>query len=305
MVATMAATTADRAKVFSWGKGTAGTKPDAPSRRQLASLIALTICIALGGAVAGSRGNQRELAVRNLSEAAHAASSQAAQALSQAGQYMQRAEAAEARARDAETGRLKAEAALQEAQRKLADLAGSGILEEIVDAQEAERLGVARALGRASNLMPPDDQRRLLAALMRGARKNGLDPLLLAAVIHVESRFDPYAVSNVGARGLMQIMPATAGWLLSSSVPVKPNSLFNAPMNVELGSRYLRQLMDRFDGDLSRALVAYNAGPAVARSLKPHSKSWHRLQAYPRAVLAEYRHLSELREDAGRELAKL
>jgi soluble lytic murein transglycosylase-like protein len=301
----MATTMGERAKALLWGKAAGAPQRNAPSRRQLALLIALTICVALGGAVAGSVGSRLELALRSLREAAQAASPQAAQALSEAGQYVLRAEAAEARARDAETRRLKAEAALQAAERKLAAVAGSGILEEIVDAQEAERLGVARAVGHAGNPMPPDDQRRLLAALMRGARKNGLDPLLLAAVIHVESRFDPYAVSSVGARGLMQLMPATANWLLSSRVPMKPNSLFNAPMNVELGSRYLRQLMDRFDGDLSLALVAYNAGPGVARSLKPHSKAWKRLQVYPKAVLAQYRHLSELREDAGRQLADL
>ncbi|GAC1336215.1 MAG: hypothetical protein NVS2B9_01460 [Myxococcales bacterium] len=302
----MAATMGDGVKALKWGKVTTGSaRIDAPSRRQLAMLIALAICAALGGAVAGSVRNRRELAVRSLRETAQAASAQAAQALSQAGEYVRRAEAAEARAQDAETARRKAEAALRDAQRKLAAFAGTGILEEIVDAQEAERLGVARALGHAANMMPPDDQRRLLAALMRAARQNGLDPLLLAAVIHVESRFDPYAVSSVGARGLMQLMPATADWLVNSGVPLKPNALFNGPMNVELGSRYLRQLMDRFDGDLSLALVAYNAGPGVARSLKPQSKAWKRLQVYPQAVLAEYRRLTELREDAGRQVANL
>jgi soluble lytic murein transglycosylase-like protein len=63
--------------------------------------------------------------------------------------------------------------------------------------------------------------------------------------------------------------------------------------------------MDRFDGDLSQALVAYNAGPSVARSLVRNSKSWRRLQVYPQAVLAEYRRLTQLREDAGGLLARL
>jgi soluble lytic murein transglycosylase-like protein len=302
----MAATMVEGTKALAWGKAPGGAAlGDALPRRQLVPLIALTICAAVGGVYARSAASRRELAVRSLGDAAQAASAQAAQALAQAGQYIVRAQAAEARAREAEAGRLKAEAALKEAQRTLAGFAGTGILEEIMDAQEAERIGVARALERAENRMPPDDQRRLLAALIRAARTNGFDPLLLAAVIHVESRFDPYAVSSVGARGLMQLMPATADWLLSSRVPMKPNALFNGPMNVELGSRYLRQMMDRFDGDLSLALVAYNAGPGVARALKPHSKAWKRLQVYPHAVLAEYRHLVELQQDAGRPVANL
>ncbi|HXN56008.1 MAG TPA: lytic transglycosylase domain-containing protein [Myxococcales bacterium] len=300
------ATVGEGANALAWGKATAwATLRDALPRRQLVLLVALTICAALGCAVARSAYSRRALAMRSLREAAQAASAKAAQALSQAGQYVLRAEAAEARAREAEAGRLRAEAALQEAQRTLAGFAGTGLLEEIMDVREAERLGVARALGRMENPMRPDDQRRLLAALIRAARKDGFDPLLLAAVIHVESRFDPYAVSSVGARGLMQLMPATANWLLSSGVPMKPTALFNGPLNVELGSRYLRQMMDRFDGDLSLALVAYNAGPRVARSLKPHSKAWKRLQGYPHAVLAEYRHLVELQQDSGRQVANL
>jgi soluble lytic murein transglycosylase len=215
------------------------------------------------------------------------------------------ASALDARARTAEQRLRAAESTLQEAQRKLASVVGVGILEELSDAQEAERLGVARAFGHATNMMPPDDQRRLLAAILRAARKNGLDPLLLAAVIQIESRFDPYAVSSVGARGLMQLMPTTADWLLDSKQPMRPTALFNGPRNVELGAAYLRRLMDGFDGDLSQALVAYNAGPAVARSLVRNSKAWKRLHAYPQAVLAEYRRLLLLREDEDRQIAGL
>ena len=198
-----------------------------------------------------------------------------------------------------------AEAAAAEAQTKdlqhtLEEVASTGFLEELSDAREAERLGVVLALGHAANMMPPDDQRRVLAAIVRAARRHGLDPLLLASVIQIESRFNPYAISSAGARGLMQLMPDTASWLLDREL--KPDALYNGPMNIELGSAYLRQLMERFDGDLMQALLAYNAGPGVARSLVRNSKSWKRLQVYPQAVLAEYRRLTQLREDAGGQL---
>jgi len=60
-------------------------------------------------------------------------------------------------------------------------------------------------------------------------------------------------------------------------------------LNIELGTSYLAHLMARFDGDLYRALIAYNAGPSIARSLQHGSKSWRRLSAYPRNVLAAYK----------------
>jgi hypothetical protein len=58
-----------------------------------------------------------------------------------------------------------------------------------------------------------------------------------------------------------------------------------------LGVARFKQLMDRFDGDLTQALIAYNAGPGVARSLKRGSKAWRRLEAYPKSVLAAYKAL--------------
>src|SRR5262249_36918271 len=113
-----------------------------------------------------------------------------------------------------------------------------------------------------------------------------------AAVIQVESHFDPFAVSSVGARGLMQLMPPTAQWLVSkdaSPVRIRPTHLFNPVLNIELGTTYLAQLMKRFDGDLTRPLIAYNAGPSVARPLQHGSRSWRRLSVYPRNVLAAYK----------------
>lgn len=88
------------------------------------------------------------------------------------------------------------------------------------------------------------------------AAKHGLRPELIRAVINQESAGRPCAVSVRGAQGLMQIMPATAEELLLSD-PLDPKQ------NVDAGSRYLKRLLDRFGGDLARALGAYNAGPGA------------------------------------------
>lgn len=191
------------------------------------------------------------------------------------------ARAAEDRARTAE----KAAAAAQARVKELSDF---GAAQELADYQEAERLGVPRFM-KDSTALWGDERRRVEAAIVREAHRNGLDPLLVAAVIQVESRFDPFAVSHVGARGLMQLMPPTAEWLLEQDL--RPVHLFNPVLNIELGTEYLARLMATFGGDLNRALIAYNAGPAVAKSLRRGSPSWKRLETYPKAVLAAYKAL--------------
>lgn len=80
-----------------------------------------------------------------------------------------------------------------------------------------------------------------------------LSPSLIEALVWQESRWRQSAVSPVGARGLAQLMPGTA-----RDLGVNP---FDALQNLEGGARYLRQQLDRFDGDLEKALAAYNAGP--------------------------------------------
>ena len=95
-----------------------------------------------------------------------------------------------------------------------------------------------------------------LDPLVQGAaQREGLDPQLVAAVIDRESAAKPCAISPKGAQGLMQLMPAVAGEL-----GVK--DAFDAKENIEAGSRLLKQLLTKYNGDVSLALGAYNAGSA-------------------------------------------
>lgn len=87
------------------------------------------------------------------------------------------------------------------------------------------------------------------------ARRFDVNPALVAAIVRAESGFNPRAVSPKGARGLMQVMPDTARRFGAS-----PGRLFEPAANLEVGTRYLAWLMDRFPGDLTRVLAAYNAG---------------------------------------------
>ena len=125
------------------------------------------------------------------------------------------------------------------------------------------------------------------AEIDAAAARNGVDPALLRGLIRQESNFDPRAKSPAGAIGLCQLMPATAAGLgvTNPSDPVQ---------NIEGGAKYLKQQLDRFGGDVSKALAAYNAGPgAVQRynGVPPYAET----QSYVQRVTAyanEYRKAS-------------
>lgn len=92
-------------------------------------------------------------------------------------------------------------------------------------------------------------------AIYRAARRHGVAPELVAAVVRAESAFDVRAVSVKGARGLMQLMPATA-----RRFGVPEDRIFEPAANLDAGTRYLAWLLERFQGELALALAAYNAG---------------------------------------------
>jgi soluble lytic murein transglycosylase-like protein len=121
------------------------------------------------------------------------------------------------------------------------------------------------------------DLRELAAA---AARRHGLDPDLVMAVVSVESGFRPQALSPKGAQGLMQLMPKTA-----SSLGVA--DAFDPAQNLDGGARHLGQLLTLYGGDLTRALAAYNAGEgAVDRhgGVPPYRET----RAYVKKVLDRY-----------------
>src|SRR6266516_1270656 len=90
------------------------------------------------------------------------------------------------------------------------------------------------------------------------AKKNNLPPELVAAVVHTESKFVPTARSGAGAVGLMQLVPRTGRWLGA-------RNLTDPTQNVMAGAKYLRYLVDRFDGNTQKAIAAYNAGEGNVR----------------------------------------
>jgi soluble lytic murein transglycosylase len=129
--------------------------------------------------------------------------------------------------------------------------------------------------------------------IVRAARNHRVEPALVKAVIAAESNFEAQAVSRVGAQGLMQLMPAT-----SRTLGVRDP--FHPTENVEGGTRYLREMLDRY-GDLRRALAAYNAGPkAVDRyqGIPPYTETReyvYRVLNYYRGYDDEFRRRSRAR----------
>jgi len=109
----------------------------------------------------------------------------------------------------------------------------------------------------------------LAQAVVETADRYAFDTDLILAVMHVESRFDAFAVSPKNALGLMQILPSTGKWMAGKlGIPWEgPQTLFDPVTNLTIGVAYLRQLSDRY-GHLETALAAYNWGPtAIDRRL--------------------------------------
>lgn len=134
---------------------------------------------------------------------------------------------------------------------------------------------------RLSGKLVPVPDTDLQPLIDRHSGNQNLDPKLVQALIQAESGYNVRAVSNKGAIGLMQLMPSTAS-LLNVQNPYDPDD------NIRGGTRYLRQMLDRFAGRLEFAIAAYNAGPrAVERhgGIPPFAET----REYVRRVLSLYR----------------
>ena len=119
---------------------------------------------------------------------------------------------------------------------------------------------------------------RIAGGKRLAAARNGVDPALLAGLVKQESGFNPTAGSGAGAKGLTQLMPGTAAGLGVTNI-------LDPVQNLNGGAKYLKQQLDAFGGDVTKALAAYNAGPgAVQRfgGVPPYSET----QNYVRIVQA-------------------
>ncbi len=143
-----------------------------------------------------------------------------------------------------------------------------------------ERTARSATLRRRGDWKLTSEKVREVAPLVRrAAREHGVSQDLLFGIIWVESRFDRRAVSPVGARGLMQLMPRTADYLAERIDWRGSHDSFDPKFNIAAGSWYISRLIDRF-GDVELALAAYNAGPAKV-------KRWLRGDGLP-SVSIEY-----------------
>ena len=150
------------------------------------------------------------------------------------------------------------------------------------------RLGAVRRGNEPAAVTGSNRAAEELSAAIRSAADHWtLDPDLLRAVIWVESRCNPLAVSAKGARGLMQLMPDTARLYGVSDA-------FDVNRNVWAGAGYLRDLLTYFSGDLELALAAYNAGPRAVVAAGMRIPPYRETRAYVPAILKRMQDLKEM-----------
>jgi len=117
--------------------------------------------------------------------------------------------------------------------------------------------------------------------LIDSGTRNGIDPLLLYSIMHQESSFKSHAISPKGARGLMQLMPGTA-------IRYGVTNIFDPRQNIEGSARYVRFLLDRFDGDVNLTLAGYNAGEGAVEKYGWRIPPYAETQEYVRRISRRY-----------------
>ncbi len=159
---------------------------------------------------------------------------------------------------------------------------------EVIGALEGGLALKERVEEEGSSLEVSTGDRKLDALIAAAAAKYGLDQRLIFAVMRQESGFNPRAISPKGASGLMQLMPATARRF-------GVENIFDPSQNIEAGARYLRFLLDTFNGDLELALAGYNAGESAVARYGNRIPPYRETVDYVRRIVAHYRQLAGLR----------
>ena len=122
--------------------------------------------------------------------------------------------------------------------------------------------------------------------IVDSSRRWGVDPLLIYSQMHQESTFKPRAISNKGASGLMQLMPATARRLGVSNI-------FDPKQNIDGGVKYMRLLLDMFGGDVNLALAGYNAGEGAVMKFGNTIPPYSETREYVRRITERYSSISD------------
>lgn len=117
--------------------------------------------------------------------------------------------------------------------------------------------------------------------IVESSNRHGVDPVLIYSIMHRESSFKKFALSNKGARGLMQLMPATAARL-------GVRDIFDPRQNIEGGVKYMRILLNMFDGDVRLALAGYNAGEGAVLKYGRRVPPYRETQEYVRRISERY-----------------
>lgn len=117
--------------------------------------------------------------------------------------------------------------------------------------------------------------------IVDAGRRHSVDPLLLYSIMHQESTFKPRAMSHKGARGLMQLMPGTAARFGVTSI-------WDPKQNIEGGTRYMRWLLDKFEGNVNLALAGYNAGEGAVMKYGNRIPPYSETQEYVRRISKRY-----------------
>lgn len=171
---------------------------------------------------------------------------------------------------------------------KVADLVGAGA--NAIAAAPAPILGRGirnsvgqRLKGQSTGSLRIDE------IIVAAATRHGVEPLLLYSVMHQESAFNSQAVSPKGARGLMQLMPATAARFGVTNI-------YDPEQNIHAAAQYLRFLLDLFDGNVSLALAGYNAGEGAVKKYGYAVPPYPETINYVRKIKRRYTNLSSLSE---------